>query len=80
MLIKIVFINQIHLFDSKNNIPNIDDIHLFIKRTFTNITQPYTLYYIDEDQDHILLMTNDDLNNYTEVYGKKIKIYIEVGE
>jgi len=53
MLLKIVFGNQIRLFDCKQTL-TLANLHTFVKKTFPHLGS-YQLYYLDEENDEIVL-------------------------
>jgi hypothetical protein len=63
------------VFDCKDA-PSLIAIHLFIRKSFPALTH-YALYYLDEDEDHISLETDADLNIYLSENHKKPKIFIQ---
>lgn len=74
MLFKIVLEKQIRVFDCKET-PTIKLIHAFIAKTFSQI-KGYAIYYLDEDNDHIVLETDSDLNILLSNGNNKPKIFI----
>lgn len=75
MLFKVVLGNQIRVFDCKEA-PSMALIHAFLAKSF-RLIKGYSLYYIDDDQDHIALETDSDLSIYLIENNKKPKIYIK---
>jgi hypothetical protein len=74
MLFKIVLDKQIRAFDCRDS-PSIHAIHAFIGKTFPKLKN-YSIYYLDEDEDQIVLETESDLNIYLTGDNKKSKIFI----
>ena len=74
MLYKIVVGSQIRLFDCKDPL-SLELLSTFITKNFPKLTK-FSLYYIDEDGDHITLESTEDVSVFLEYDQKKPKIYV----
>ena len=74
MLYKIVVGSQIRLFDCKELL-SLELLTAFVTKNFPKLTK-FSLYYIDEDGDHITLESKEDVSVFLDYEQKKPKIYV----
>jgi hypothetical protein len=58
MLLKIAFGKEIHLYNGEFSI---EALKSFVRRTFKNLPCTFTLSYIDQDGDSIMVSTPEDI-------------------
>ena len=74
MLYKIVVDSQIRLFDCKEAL-TLEALKAFVEKTFPKLG-PCSFYYIDEDEDQIMLESKEDVDVFLDYGQKKPKIYV----
>ncbi len=65
MLFKIVLDKQIRIFDCKETL-TLEALTSYVKKSFPHLG-PFSFYYVDEDRDHIILETKEDISVYLEI-------------
>ena len=65
MLFKIVLDKQIRIFDCKETL-TLEALTSYVKKSFPHLGTK-TFYYVDEDGDHIILETKEDISVYLEI-------------
>ena len=74
MLFKVVLGKEIRLFNCAET-PTIQLIYAFINKVYPHVKK-YSVYYLDEDNDQIVLESDLDLNVLLSGDNKKPKIFM----